>query len=447
MSVGVVGLVRVTVTSGHQRADLALPGSVAVAELVPELARSLHLLDAETAHGGFDLVTAEGVRLRPSTGLSMQNVHDGSVLSLVAGIDRAHDLIYDDVVEAMADVVEAETQPWSPAAARVTALAAAGIALGLGAFALALLRPDVIAGAASAAVAIVLLTAAIVVARLRAEPEVAVLLSWAATVYAGVAGFVLVEGSDALSWPAVAAFGAAAATSLTACVGIGRLRHLVLPAAITSAVLVVTSVVHTAFDVDPAATALVALVLVVSASGLLPMLAMGATGNDAPQPQDPNVLPDEPAAIDLARVRRGARLGHEVLLAITASVGLLAAIVAPFAVALGVSGTVAAALVAVILMLRTRQFRDRAEVATGLAAGLAAATSVAISIVVIQPDWRVWLAAALAALGAGTVAAIAVPRPASILTGRIAEIIEIIAIVALYPLTVVAIGIVAALRS
>ena len=46
-SVSASGLVRVTVASGTRRVDLVLPGAVPVAELVPELARSVGLLDAE----------------------------------------------------------------------------------------------------------------------------------------------------------------------------------------------------------------------------------------------------------------------------------------------------------------------------------------------------------------------------------------------------------------
>ena len=37
------GLVRVTIASGSRRVDLVLPGSIPVAELVPELARSVGL--------------------------------------------------------------------------------------------------------------------------------------------------------------------------------------------------------------------------------------------------------------------------------------------------------------------------------------------------------------------------------------------------------------------
>lgn len=42
------GLVRLSVMSSTRRVDLVLPGAVPVAELVPELARSVGLLDPRT---------------------------------------------------------------------------------------------------------------------------------------------------------------------------------------------------------------------------------------------------------------------------------------------------------------------------------------------------------------------------------------------------------------
>lgn len=57
------GLVRVTVASGSRRIDLVLPGAVPVAELAPELARGVGLLDAATVHGGYYLVAPDGRRL------------------------------------------------------------------------------------------------------------------------------------------------------------------------------------------------------------------------------------------------------------------------------------------------------------------------------------------------------------------------------------------------
>src|SRR5688572_22030779 len=100
------GLVRITVASGTRRVDLVLPGAVPVAELVPELARSVGLLDATTVYGGYRLVTVDGRELASDAGLTIQGVEDGGVITVAAGVADPAPRVYDDVVEAMADVVE-----------------------------------------------------------------------------------------------------------------------------------------------------------------------------------------------------------------------------------------------------------------------------------------------------------------------------------------------------
>src|SRR5688572_18901524 len=121
-SVGASGLVRVSVSSGARRVDLVLPGSVPVAELVPELARSVGLLDAAIVYGGYRVVTASGRELSGESGLIIQGVEDGGLLTVSAGVDQPPPRIYDDIVEAMTDVVERDLEPWSPASGRRTAL-------------------------------------------------------------------------------------------------------------------------------------------------------------------------------------------------------------------------------------------------------------------------------------------------------------------------------------
>ena len=135
------GLVRVTVASGSRRVDLVLPGAVPVAELVPELARSVGLLDALTVHGGYAVTTAEGRRLSGDVGLLVQGVEDGGLLTVTAGVDEEPPRVYDDVVEAMTDVVERDLQPWRPESGRRTSLVAAALLLAVGAVALLLNTP------------------------------------------------------------------------------------------------------------------------------------------------------------------------------------------------------------------------------------------------------------------------------------------------------------------
>src|SRR6266540_1791567 len=151
---GASGLVHVTVASGSRRVDLVLPGAIPVAELVPELARSVGLLDASTVYGGYRLVT-----------------QDGRVLAVTAGVDDEPPRVYDDVVEAMADVVENDLTPWQPEAGRRTALWAAGLAMALGAFTLLLEGPGTLTATAAAVVGGLLVVGAIVLSRAQTEPE------------------------------------------------------------------------------------------------------------------------------------------------------------------------------------------------------------------------------------------------------------------------------------
>ncbi len=170
---GPSSLVRVTVASGSRRVDLVLPGAVPVAELVPELARSVGLLDGATVYGGYHLVTAEGRALAGDAGLIIQGVEDGGLITVSAGVDDPVPRVYDDVVEAMTDVVERDLKPWQPASGRRTALCAAALLLTLGAVAL-LIQDSRLAAVAAALVAGGLVTGAVVLSRAQHEPEAAV---------------------------------------------------------------------------------------------------------------------------------------------------------------------------------------------------------------------------------------------------------------------------------
>jgi type VII secretion integral membrane protein EccD len=444
---GVSGLVRVTVTAGERRTDLALPATVSVADLLPELARSLGILDPLTVHAGFHLHTVDGQQLSGSTGLAFQNVRDGAVLTLTSGIDDEPPRVYDDVVEAMADVVERELQPWEATAARRTALAAAGVLLCLGALATGLQRPSVVAGALAGVVAIILTASALVLARLEKEHEVALLLAWGGIAYGAVCGLTVVDGTELLAEPLAAAGGVALTLGLISFAGLVERRSLMLPAVIVGAVAAASSGIVAGTDFRPAAVYTVALTVSVLIVGILPIIALAASGNRSPEPQNPADLPVEPVAVEERDVRHGASLGHDVLLASTITVGLLAILIAPLAVTLGVTGALTAAFACLVLLLRTRQHRAGSEVFAGLGTGLVGLMSVAVSILVLQPDWRPSLAVILAATAAITLIVTLVPSTPSVTRGRTAEIVEVIALVAMLPLVITAIGLVSTVRS
>ena len=439
------GLVRVTVASGTRRVDLVLPGAVPVAELLPELARSVGLLDPMTVYGGYRLVTQEGRELAGDAGLTMQGVEDGGLLTVAAGVDDAPPRVYDDVVEAMTDVVERDLSPWEPAAGRRTALSAAGLLMVLGAAAL-LVQDSLLASVAALVVALALVTGAIVLSRAQAEPEAAVAVAWMGAGYAAVAGFLLAPAGAVFGLPTAGAGAGALLAGLVALVGLGDGRTLVLPPVVVGAVFLATGLVMEAAAFDPAVVLTSALALVVLLGSVFPWLALGATGTTVDQLYSTQDITADPDEIDPARVGADARVAHEIMVAVSATVGLLLVLVAPLAVSLGVSGALLALVCCVVVMLRTRQYRTGSEVLTGLASGVLGLVSIAVSMLWLHPHWRPTAAAVLAASGATLLAVTLLPATPSVRRGRLGDIAETVALLALLPLLVLATGVFSAIR-
>ncbi|WP_139979270.1 type VII secretion integral membrane protein EccD [Nocardioides litoris] len=452
---GTSGLVRVTVASGTRRVDLVLPGAVPVAELVPELARSVGLLDAATVHGGYRLVTADGQRLAGDAGLVLQGVEDGAVVTVTAGVDVPVPPVYDDVVEAMADVVERQLRPWSPEAGRRTALTSAALLLALGAAALLALGTS-LAGAAAAAVAAVLLAGAVVLGRAHDEGEAAVTVAWTAVGYAATAALVVAHDEPLLGERLALAGAAAAAAGLLAVIGLGAGRALLLPAVVVGAVLGAAGLVVAGTGADPDVLLVCLTTFVVLVGSVFPWLALGVTGTRAaapevpaaaaataaaPGPVDPQALPAA-VEVDAERVAADARVAHEILLAITVTVGLLLVSAAPLAVGLGLAGTLLAAVACVVVMLRTRQYRAGSEVVAGVVSGVAGLAVVVVTVLLTREEWRPTLAVVLAAGGLLLLALTLVPSGPSLRRGRAGDLLESAALVALVPLLVVAVGVV-----
>ena len=448
------GLVRVTIASGSRRVDLVLPGAIPVAELVPELARSVGLLDASTVYGGYRLVTQEGRILANDAGLTMQGIEDGGLLTVTAGVDEKAPRVYDDVVEAMADVVENELQPWEPAAGRRTALGAGSILLGLGALALLLKGESLLGGVAAAVIAALLVVGGVVLARAQEEPEAGVVVSLIAAFYAGVAGLLLAPGDlPGWTWPLDDAFFTdpllfaglgVLLVGLVAVVGLQDGRPLVIPAIVVGAVLVAGSVLIRVASLEPSTVFTVLMTLVVLAGSIFPWLALGVTGTKVDQLYSLHDITADPEEIDADEVADDARVGHEILLAVSATVGTLLVLFAPFAVGRGAFGTVLAAVCCLAVMFRTRQYRTGSEVLAGLTSGILGLVSVAVSMLLVHDGWRSGAAIGLAAVGAALLALTLVPASPSVRRGRMGDVVETMTLLALLPLMVLAAGFVSA---
>jgi type VII secretion integral membrane protein EccD len=442
---GASGLVRVTVASQTRRVDLMLPSAIPVAELVPELARSVGLLDPSTAHGGFRLVTQGGRVLAGESGLAVQGIEDGRLLTVTAGADDVPPPVYDDVAEAMADAVERDVKPWSPGSKRRIVLLTAALLMALGAVAL-FLQASSVAGAAAISVALVLTAGAIVVSHARPETDAAVVMAWLGTSYAAVAGFALAPEGVMLGLPMAYAGAGATLTGVSCLVGLGRGRTLVLPPVVGGAICLAAGLVVRAGAVDLAVLLTGVLTLLVMVGNSFPWLALGATGTTVDQLSSIRDVTAQPGDIDLDRVSADTRVAHQILVSMTVTVGMLLVITGPLAVSLGLAGALLAAGCCLVVMLRARRHRVGSEMLLGLLSGVAGLVSVAISLFWLHPGWHLIAAATLVSAGGVGIAVALLPSAGSPRWGRAGDLSESVTMLSLLPLLVVATGIYAAVR-
>ncbi len=434
------GRVRVTVVSGTRRADLALPGCLPVAELVPELARTLGLLDAATVQGGYRLATLDGRSLATDAGLAGQGVEDGAVIVVSPGVDDASPRRYDDVAEAMADVIELGHGRWDGLARPRVAQGVALLLLLIGAGALLLSRRGSGEAAIEAVGTALGLTSAVVwLSRVGGESAVAVATAWTGCAYAAVAGLMLPADASRLGTPVAAAGAGVLVAGLGALLGLRERRTSILPPVLVGGVVLTTGVVARASPADPAVVLAVLVALVVVASSGVPRVALGASGTHADTPVH------DVTGIDLARLRTDARLAHELVVAVSASIGLLLVLVAPVAVSLGPAGACVAVLSCGIVLLRSRHHVSLDEVLAGLVSGVLGLLSVALSVLWLQPGWRPVATVVLLTAGSALLATGPVSEGTAARIGRVADLLESTAVAALFPALVLASGAVAAL--
>ena len=433
------GLVRVTVASATRRADLVLPGAVPVAELLPELARSVGLLDPRTAHLGHRLRTITGP-LATDTGLLAQGVTDGALLTVVGGVAEAPPPRHDDLAEAVLDVVEHDLAHRDEEVARRTALVAGVVLLVLGALALLAQDDPLRAGGAAAGASGGLLGGAVLLSRLRAGTGPALAALTAAVAYAGVGGLLL-AGQGGVPVLLGGSLGVAGA-GLVGLVGLGDGRAWAIPPVLVGLLGAAGVAGEHQVAGRPGAVAAVLLVLAVLGSTLLPRLALGLV---APDLERTRRRPD--GSVDLVGLRHDVRAAHEVLLALLVGVGLAVPVLAPVVVSLGAAGTALAVVACLVALLTARRHRVGAEALAATVLGVAGLAATAAAALVLHPHWRPGTAAMLLACGAGVLAACVAPGSSSVRRGRLGDLLEAAAVLSLLPLLAVAGGLTAAVRA
>ncbi len=438
-------LVRLSVLAGERMVDLVLPSRLPLAEILPEVVALSGSLDAYEAYGGYTLVGTDGRALDLDASFLAQGVHDGAILTLVTGAEAEEKKVYDDVVEAVADSVEDLGAGWTEQHARLTTLGVSGLLLVLGALALLLNRGSGVVVLVVAAVAtVLLLLSGAVFARVRRDETTAVVVLVGAGLYAVAAGLGV---GAAGSGPPVLAAGLGLAV-------VGGASMLLLPArrwaflpflvlgfagAAIGAVLMGTSL---------GAGRVVAIVTVVAVilGSVIPWFALASTRTMVAPLQSEAEIVAEPEPVDLARIRRGIGLAHDLVLGLSMSVSLIVLLGAPALVGLGWAGLGVVWAAGLVQMMRTRQFLLARDVAVGLAGGSVGVAAGTVAALVQHPEWGLVVGALVGVSAVGVLASLALPAAATVRRGRILDVVEGLLLFAMVPLLVLALGLISSIR-
>ena len=396
------GLVRVTVTSGARRVDLALSGDVPVVELVPELARRVGLLDVVTAYAGYRAVTRDGRVLRHDLGLTAQGVGHGDTIVIAVNAADPSPSVHDDPAEALADVVGRGVEPWGPDWSRPMTFWSGVAMLLLGGAALVTRHATDTASSAAtvaAVLSIVLVVSAILFSRARHETLAAVTVGNVACVYAAAAGLCWGWRTSISGTPVTLAGIGVLGIGIVGALGMARSRLLLMPAVVAGAVCAGTGLLMASTTLDPALPLTTVLALVLISSAGFPTLALSASGAGRHASSGTSILEGGSAAIDLVRLAEDARLAREILIAASATVGLLLVLLAPVAVSCGPAGAAVPVLGCAVVILRTRRYRSALDVLLGVLSGVLGLVSTLVSLLWLHRESGFLAAIAVAAVG------------------------------------------------
>lgn len=446
-SVSSAGLSRVTLVAPRGRVDLALPSDVPLAELLPALVRYAgdEISDPTRARDGWALTRLGNRVLDTSRTPAQLEVRDGELLYLRPRAADAPDLVFDDVVDAVATATQERPGRWTSATTRWFGVVFGLVALVGGALALLFAGPPQLAtGASGIGLAVVLLVTAVVLARAVGDSRTGVAFALLAIGYAGVGGLLVFAGDRPLHQLAAphALIGAALVLVFTAVAAVGVADEIpvFLGAGVCALALLLGSLLALLTGTGPAGAAAALVTVVFAAVPALPMLAYRLAGLPIPSvPSDPEELKRDVETVD-SSVLPLAERGDGLLTGMLGALAVIGAVAAILNIGAGYPGIALAGLVGVLLLARARYFLGQRQRLPLLAAGAVALGAASVGLfTTLGPTLRlVAIVGGLVVVATTSIgyALIGAGRKLSPVWGRTLDILEVVLILGLVPLAV-----------
>lgn len=455
------GLCRVTVIAPKTRVDLALPADVPLADLLPVLLRYAgeDLADEGTLGGGWVLARLGGATLDSTRTPDQLEIRDGEQLYFTPRNSTAPDMVFDDVVDAVATANRERGGRWKPANTRRFGLAAASGALLLGVLLAALTGPPQLPGGLAAlGVAAALLVAGAVLSRALSDSTAGAVLAVLALCYAVTGGTIVLGGHRPLSGlaaPHLLAGGAVLVLfAVLAALAVADHLHLFVGATICGLALVIGAGSAVAFGLGAAGGGAVAGCLALATTPALPSLAFRLGRLPIPSlPTSTDDVRGDRTQVDGAAVLARSQAADRYL---TGLLGAIAVIGFGTEVALAAGGTgwprlALLAVLALVLLTRARGFNGHAQRVPLMVSGLLGLGLAAVVLFAATPT-LVRLGAVLPALLLIAVVALVyglamAGRRVSPVLSRTLDIVEVLLIVAVVPLAMWVAGLFAWIRA
>ena len=448
------GLARVTIAAPKRRIDVALPENVPLAELLPSLLRHAGegIADDGEQHGGWMLRRGDGGSLESARTLGAQNVRDGEVLHLVPRRTEWPELDYDDIAEAIAGGARRYGRAWSGKATRYTSLSVACVVFGVALIvAIRSGAPWFLAGLVPVLLGFVFVVVGILLSRAVSDSVAGAVVGGIGLVYVFTGGFLLLGTSDASLLSGDAAkltdFGAMhllvgstllLVAAVIGYIGIAEYTRVFAAGALVGALGVIGGLLGYS-TAAPHGVAAIVVSIVVALVPAFPLLAMRLGKMPVPAlPQKPEeLLADEPVP-ERESVYNAVVRSDEMLSGLLLG-GSLVAVVCALVLVLSPTfdGPLLAGIVALALVLRSRLFPSGRHRIPMLVAGLLVLSLLIIGVAAsLAPTYQLFATVGgLVAIGGLVVSAGLTysRRPPSPYFGRIADIFDVLLVVAVVP--------------
>lgn len=397
MSTKSATLSRVTIVSPRTRIDLALPSDVPLSDLLPTILHQAgeYYIDEAGDNGGWILARLGEEAIDTGHSCSQLGINDGEMLYLNPADAAKPEVVFDDIIDAIATATEQRGNRWDYLATKRFSVGIGTAALAVGAVAL-LLTLHLASAIVALSVALILVGASALLSRAVGDSRAATYFGITAVIYGGVGGLLIADTDhtglfDLSGQHVIISAAAILLFSVLAMVAVGDMASapVFIVTILSAVVLGVSTALMIVLDGTAATAAAIAAPLSLSILPFAPSLSL--TMAMVPTPQLPTTTEElkegDAEAIDGKRILKlSEHAGNylEALYSFSAVVGLIASIALAFSGR--IPGLVLATILSLVLLSRSRTVEDRTARIVMLAGGMGGLAATLAAVFVASED-------------------------------------------------------------